>query len=90
MVWPKRKKNSTKNRTKRKGEVSQLYWQRFSPFGSLIIGPAIASILIEISHNTKWRITQLKREMETTHILAELEKRISANAKVWSSTASIL
>ena len=37
-------------------------------FGSFIIGPAIAAVLTEISHNTNWRITELKKQTETTHI----------------------
>ena len=81
-------KSSTKKDKKERRSITAVLATIFA-FGSLIIGPAIASILIEISHNTKWRITQLKREMETTHILAELEKRISANAKVEEILASI-
>ena len=59
-------------------------------FGSLIIGPAIAAVLEEISHNTKWRITEAKRGLETAKILAEFEKRLSANERVEEILASIM
>ena len=57
--------------------------------GSLIVGPAIAAVLTEISRNTKWRIEELKKEMGTTHLLADLEKRLNANARVEEVIASI-
>ena len=58
-------------------------------FGSLIIGPAIAAVLLEISRNTKWRIEELKKELGTTRLLADLEKRLNANARVEEVIASI-
>ena len=59
-------------------------------FGSLIIGPAVAAVLEEISHNTKWRITEAKRGLETARILAEFEKRLTANERVEEILASIM
>ena len=59
-------------------------------FGSLIIGPAIAEVLEEISQNTKWRITEAKKELETARILVEFEKRLSASTRVEEILASIM
>ena len=59
-------------------------------FGSLIIGPAIAEVLEEISQNTKWRITDAKTGQETARLLAEFEKKLSANTRVEEILASIM
>ena len=81
-------KSLKKENKKEKRSISTILATIFA-LGSLIIGPAIGSVLLEISHNTKWRITELRREMETAHLLIDLEKRITANAKVEEILASI-
>ena len=85
---PSFKSLKKENKKEQKRSITTILATIFA-LGSLIIGPAIGSVLLEISHNTKWRITELRREMETAHILADLEKRITANAKVEEILASI-
>ena len=81
-------KSPTKEDKKEKRSITTILATIFA-LGSLIIGPAIAAVLTDIAHNTQWRITELKREMETTHLLADLEKRINAHGRVEEVIASI-
>lgn len=87
--WCDPSHRSVSNNKKTKRSLSTILATIFA-FGSLIIGPAIAAVLQEISHNTKWRLSEAKSGLETARILAEFEKRLNANSRVEEILASIM
>ena len=58
--------------------------------GTLILGPAIAALLHEITENTKWRKVEQINGIKTIKWMEDMEKRLIASEKVEEILASIM
>ena len=58
--------------------------------GTLILGPAIAALLHEITENTKWRKVEKINGIRTMRWMEDMEKRLIASQRVEEILASIM